>query len=95
MLRKHQPDHVLLRATRADAAGGLTDIGRLAGMLARIRGRIRHRALERVSPLAVPILLEIGREQVYGAALDELLDEGAQALIAEASIGIEQAELPL
>ncbi len=95
VLRKHEPDHVLLRATRADAAGGLTDIRRLAGMLARVKGKIRHRALDRVSPLAVPILLEIGKEQVYGAALDELLDEGAQTLIAEATAGIEQAELPL
>jgi ATP-dependent Lhr-like helicase len=95
VLRKHEPGHLLLRATRADAAGGLTDIGRLAAMLKRVQGRIVHRALERVSPLAVPVLLEIGKEQVYGAALDELLDEGAQALIAEASESIEQAELPL
>ncbi len=95
MLRKHEPNHVLLRATRADAAGGLTDIRRLADMLKRVRGRIRHRALDRVSPLAVPVLLEIGKEQVYGGALDELLDQGAQALIAEATEELEQAELPL
>ncbi len=84
VLRKYQPDHVLLRATWADSAGGLTDIGRLGGMLARIKGRIRHRRLDRISPLALPVILEIGREQVYGAALDELFDEGARALIAEA-----------
>ena len=95
VLRKHEPNHVLLRATRADAAGGLTDIRRLADMLQRVQGKIRHRALERVSPLAVPVLLEIGKEQVYGGALDELLDQGAQALIAEATEEIEQAELPL
>jgi ATP-dependent Lhr-like helicase len=95
VLRKHEPNHVLLRATRADAAGGLTDIRRLADMLRRVRGRIRHRALERVSPLAVPVLLEIGKEQVYGGALDELLDQGAQALIAEATAEVAQAELPL
>ena len=95
VLRKHEPDHILLRATRADAAGGLTDIRRLADMLARVKGKIRHRALDRVSPLAVPILLEIGKEQVYGAALDELLDEGAQALIAEATAAVAQAELPI
>ncbi len=95
VLRKYEPNHVLLRATRADAAGGLTDIGRLADMLARVRGRIRHRRLERVSPLAVPVLLEIGREQVYGSAFDELLDEGAQSLITEATAGGEQAALPL
>ncbi|MEM7172804.1 MAG: ligase-associated DNA damage response DEXH box helicase [Pseudomonadota bacterium] len=83
VLRRHEPDHILLRATRQDAAGGLTDIGRLSAMLARIKGKIRHRPLDQVSPLAVPILLEIGKEQVYGAAMDELLDEGAQALIQE------------
>ena len=95
VLRKHEPNHVLLRATRADAAGGLTDIRRLADMLKRVRGRIRHRTLDRVSPLAVPVLLEIGKEQVYGGALDELLDQGAQALIAEATERLEQAELPV
>ena len=93
-LRKHEPGHVLLRATRADAAGGLTDIGRLAEMLARIKGKIRHRRLERVSPLAVPVLLDIGREQVAGAALDTLLDEAAQELIAEATTVTGTAELP-
>ncbi len=85
VLRRHEPEHILLRATRQDAAGGLTDIGRLAEMLTRVQGRIRHRRLDRVSPLAVPVLLEIGKEQVYGTAIDELLDEGAQALIEEAT----------
>jgi ATP-dependent Lhr-like helicase len=55
-------------------------------MLARIKGRIQHRALERVSPLAVPALLEIGRERVYGAAMDELLDEAAAALLRDAGL---------
>ena len=64
VLRKHQPDHILLRATRADAAGGLIDLARVAGMLARVKGRIVHMVLSRVSPLAVPVLLEIGRESV-------------------------------
>ena len=31
-------------------------------MLSRIQGRIVHKALDRVSPLAVPVMLEIGRE---------------------------------
>jgi ATP-dependent Lhr-like helicase len=84
VLRTHEPNHVLLRATRADATSGLTDVRRLADMLARVRGRIAHRHLERVSPLAVPVLLEIGRESVYGAAIDELLGESAEELISEA-----------
>ena len=68
VLRRHQPDHILLRAARADAATGLLDIRRLGDMLARIKGRIIHRALDHVSPLAVPVMLEIGRETVYGEA---------------------------
>jgi ATP-dependent Lhr-like helicase len=84
VLRKHQPDHVLLRAARADAATGLLDLRRLGDMLSRIQGRITHRELDHVSPLAVPVMLEIGRESVYGEASDELLAEAAAELVKEA-----------
>jgi ATP-dependent Lhr-like helicase len=84
VLRKHQGDHVLLRAARADAASGLLDIRRLGEMLSRIRGRIVHKALDHVSPLAVPVMLEIGRETVYGEASETVLAEAADELIKEA-----------
>ncbi|HET9904043.1 MAG TPA: ligase-associated DNA damage response DEXH box helicase [Xanthobacteraceae bacterium] len=84
VLRRHQPDHVLLRAAAADAASGLLDIRRLGEMLSRIRGRIIHKSLDRVSPLAVPVLLEIGREPVYGEAADAFLAEAAERLVKEA-----------
>ncbi len=93
VLRSHEPNHILLRATRADAGSGLTDVRRLSDMLARVRGRITHRHLDRVSPLAVPILLEIGRESVYGAAIDELLGESAEDLISEAMEHVGTKEL--
>ena len=84
VLRKHQGDHVLLRAARADAATGLLDIRRLGEMLSRIQGRIIHKALDRVSPLAVPVMLEIGRETVYGEASEAVMAEAAEDLIKEA-----------
>ncbi len=84
VLRKHQADHILLRAARADAATGLLDIKRLGEMLSRIKGRIVHKALDHVSPLSVPVLLEIGRETVYGEASDTLLAEAADELVKEA-----------
>jgi ATP-dependent Lhr-like helicase len=84
VLRKHQADHLLLRAARADAASGLLDIKRLGEMLSRVQGRIVHKALDHVSPLAVPVLLEIGRETVYGEASDTLLAEAADELVKEA-----------
>jgi ATP-dependent Lhr-like helicase len=84
VLRKHQPDHLLLRAAYADAASGLLDIRRLSEMLARVRGRITHNPLDHVSPLAVPVMLEIGREMVYGEASDALLAEAEAELVKEA-----------
>jgi ATP-dependent Lhr-like helicase len=88
VLLKHDPGHVLLEAARADAATGLLDIARLGNFLARIRGRIRHQALSCVSPLSVPILLEIGKEPVASLAREDLLRDAARALIAEAADGM-------
>ncbi|WP_366558558.1 ligase-associated DNA damage response DEXH box helicase [Rhodopseudomonas sp.] len=93
VLNRHQPDHVLLRAARADAATGLLDIRRLSDMLARIKRRIIHKELDRVSPLAVPVMLEIGREAVYGEASDALLAEAAEDLVREA-VGEHDERLP-
>jgi ATP-dependent Lhr-like helicase len=85
-LRKHEPDHILLRATRQDAAHQLADLRRLGELLRRAKGRIEYRRLDRISPLAVPVLLEIGKERVLdGTAEDELLDIAAQELIDEAT----------
>ena len=84
VLRKHEPAHVLLRAARADAATGLLDVRRLGMMLQRIRGRIIHKPLDRVSPLSVSVMLEIGRERVYSDNADEILAEAEAALLDEA-----------
>ncbi len=94
VLRRHQPDHILLRATRADAASGLIDVGRIAGMLARVRGKIVHMVLSRVSPLAVPVLLEIGRESVRTDADEEAMLAEAEAIIAEATGEAEPSPVP-
>ena len=84
VLRKHQPDHILLRATRADAASGLTDISRIALLLERAHTRVVHMPLSRVSPLAVPVLLEIGRERIAAGLTEEQLLLEAQEMIEEA-----------
>jgi ATP-dependent Lhr-like helicase len=84
VLRQHEPDHILMRATWADASSNLLDLKRLGEMLSRIKGRIVHKRLDRISPLAVPVMLEIGRERVYGDGEEDLLKEAADDLIAEA-----------
>ena len=85
VLRSHEPDHILLQAARQDAATGLLDIRRLSGMLTRIRGKIDHRALERISPFAVPVMLEVGKEPVNSeSAADAIMQEAESPLIREA-----------
>jgi ATP-dependent helicase Lhr and Lhr-like helicase len=88
VLRKHEPNHILLEAAWADAATGLLDIARLADFLARIQrpGAIRHIALDYVSPLSVPVLLEMGRQSVYGGGIrDDILRAAAAELIRAAT----------
>ena len=55
-------------------------------MICDAKGRITFRKLDRVSPLAIPILLEVGREAVFGEAMDALIGEAAEQLIAEAGL---------
>ena len=84
VLRKYEPDHILIEAAWADARERMTDVGRLAGVLDRAARELRHVVLERVSPLAVPLLVMIGRESLpQGSADEELLVE-AEGLAARA-----------
>ena len=84
--------HTHYAAQIHDAWGTLADGGEsgvtvsVAGriMLSRVQGRIVHKSLDRVSPLAVPVMLEIGRETVYGEASEAVLAEAADDLIREA-----------
>ena len=75
VLREHEPDHILLQAAWADASHGFLDLKRLAGLLARIKTRIRHQMLDQVSPLAVPVLMEISREAIGPSASEAVLAE--------------------
>ena len=60
-LLKYDPDHLMLRITREEALRGLVDFGRIEDMLERTAGRIDHVTLDRIPPLAAPMLLEMGR----------------------------------
>jgi len=53
-------------------------------MLRRIRSHIVHQPLQRISPLAVPIMLDIGREPIYGEARESAMADAADELMREA-----------
>ena len=84
VLRKYEPDHLLLRAAWEDARARMTDVGRLADLLDRAGETMVHVDLPRVSPLAVPVLVLIGRENVAQGSADDALLEEAEVLAAEA-----------
>ncbi len=84
VLKEHEPDHLLLKAAWADAARGYLDLARLQGLLSRVKGRLLHSRLDRVSPLAVPVMLEINKETIIGEAQEAMLKEASDALIREA-----------
>ena len=84
VLRKYEPDHLLLEAAWADARLRMTDVGRLADLLDNAARALVHVELDRVSPLAVPVMVMIGREATpQGSADEELLLE-AESLAAAA-----------
>ncbi len=91
-LRKYDPDHLLLDITRQEALGGLVDFGRIEEMLARINGNITLNRLSQISPLAAPLLLEVGKVPVKGAAQEKLLQRETEELMRSA--GLAELESP-
>ena len=85
-LCKYDPDHLMLKITRQEALKGLVDFCRIEAMLERTRGRIDHVVLDRITPLAAPLLLEIGRVPVDGMATERLLEEEAERLMTTAGL---------
>ncbi|SNX68814.1 ATP-dependent Lhr-like helicase [Cereibacter ovatus] len=86
-LLRHDPGHLLLAITREEAERGLVDFGRIEEMLARIGGRIDCVRLPRVTPLAAPLMLEMGRVPIEGAGRQRLMEDQAAALMAAAGLG--------
>ena len=84
VLRKYEPTHLLLQAAWDDARARMTDVGRLAHLLDRAAETMLHVDLDRVTPLAVPVLTLIGREKVSTGSSDDALLVEAEALAAEA-----------
>ena len=85
-LLKYDPDHLLMQITREEAMRGLVDFSRIESMIARIGDRIDLVRLDRVSPLAAPLLLEVGKVPVKGAAEERLLAEESARLLHTAGL---------
>ncbi|MFT7596800.1 MAG: ATP-dependent Lhr-like helicase, partial [Paracoccaceae bacterium] len=88
-LLKYDPDHLIMQITRTEALRGLVDFDRIKEMATRVRGRIDLVRLPRVSPLAAPMFLEMGKVPVAGAAQERLLAEESARLMQAAGLGRE------
>ncbi|WP_372614191.1 ligase-associated DNA damage response DEXH box helicase [Aquicoccus sp.] len=93
-LLKYDPDHLLMRVTRAEAMRGLVDFARIEELADRTRGRIDTLRLPRVTPLAAPLLLEAGRVPVSGSADERLLAEETARLMKQAGLD-QNGKIPL
>jgi len=85
VLLKYEPDHLLMKAAWEDARARMTELGRLARLVERAAAMMVHVPATRVTPMAVPLLVIVGREALPagGEADDALLIE-AEAVAAEA-----------
>ncbi len=83
VLRRHEPDHILLAVTRRDAERELLDLKRLSELLTRFRDRVLFMPLDRPSPFSIPVLTDVRVEQVRGAGVEEILAQASQELEAE------------
>ena len=84
VLRKYEPGHLLLTAAWDDARARMTELGRLARLVDRAAATMVHVEASRVTPLAVPLMVVIGREAAPSGLADEALLIEAEALAAEA-----------
>jgi ATP-dependent Lhr-like helicase len=84
VLRKYEPGHLLLKAAWNDARARMTELGRLARLVDRAAATMVHVTASRVTPMAVPLMVVIGREAAPAGTADEALLIEAEALAAEA-----------
>ncbi|WP_414828763.1 ligase-associated DNA damage response DEXH box helicase [Alteromonas sp. H39] len=92
-LREHDPDHILLAVARADAERELLDLRRLADMLIRFVDKTELVNLDKVSPMAIPIVLDVRSEQVKGAGAHAMLEQADLYAEAEAMLDEVRATL--
>ena len=85
-LRKYDHDHLMLQITRTEALRGLVDFGRIEEMINRIGTRIDLLQLPAITPLAAPLLLEIGKIPIKGAGLEKLLQQEAADLMIQSGL---------
>jgi ATP-dependent Lhr-like helicase len=86
VLRRYEPQHLLLRAAWDDARRRMTELGRLVRLVDRASATMLHVETERITPMAVPLMVIVGREALpAGAEADEALLTQAEAL-AEAAM---------
>ena len=85
-LMKYDPEHVLMEITRIEAMRGLVDFARIEELATRVQGRIDTLRLDRVTPLAAPLFLEVGKVPVNGAAEERLIQQETDRLMQAAGL---------
>ena len=91
-LRRFDPDHLMLQITRTEALRGLVDFGRIEEMLARSADRLDHTVADRITPLAAPMMLEMGRIPLLGGSAEERALADGEAMMADYLLALTQPD---
>ncbi|MCM8558411.1 ligase-associated DNA damage response DEXH box helicase [Sphingomicrobium sediminis] len=89
VLKRYEPDHLLLKAAWDDARARMTELGRLVRLVDRAADTMVHVEASRVTPMAVPLMVVIGREQAPGAAADEAVLVAAEEALIDAAMSLD------
>lgn len=85
-LLKYDPDHLMMRVTRTEAMRGMIDFSRLREMINQIEERFVHMNLDHITPLAAPLLLEMGKVPIKGDAQERMLAQETERMMRVAGL---------
>ena len=87
VLKKHEPNHLLMKIAKIDSMRGLIDLDRLGKFLKRINNKVTLNKLNKISPMAVPLILEINKETINKEEVNEFyLEEFENDTLREAGL---------
>ncbi len=81
VLRRYEPQHLLLRAAWDDARRRMTELGRLVRLVDRAASTMLHVETERITPMAIPFMVIVGRAvaPARGGGRRDAADAGRRA----------------
>ena len=87
VLIKYEKNHILLKATKQESMKELVELDRLNNFQKRIKSKMKFKELKNISPLSVPLVIEINKEFINKNVIDEYyLEKFEQKILQNAGL---------